>query len=139
VDFLLHGLTVQKDVSAIEAAAAERGVDISNTRITEPPSLYAGFDFYITAFWRLHSCRPQAWSGVAWIPWTAIERYASRYDIKGTDFYRFVHYMEMMDSAYRDWAGAKQQQETESSGDDNTGSAQQKVDPPSQALPQGRW
>ena len=135
MDFLLHGLTTSKDVSAIEAAAAERGVEISNARITESPSLFPGFDFYITAFWRLHTCLQPAMSGVNWIPWTAIHMYADRYDIRGTDFYRFAHYIEMMDAAYRSWADEKRKQQEAKEGNDT----KKGLDLSNVEMPKARW
>lgn len=92
----------------IQAAAAEMGVEIQSTRVTSPPILHPGFNFYIEAFWRLHTCRPPSGSDVAWIPWTATAEYADRYGVgTGPAFYMFVSYIEQMDEAYRGYTKTK--------------------------------
>lgn len=115
----------------IQAAAAEMGVEIQNTRVTSPPTLLPGFNFYVEAFWRLHTCRPQGVSEVAWIPWTATAEYADRYGVgSGPAFYMFVFYIENMDAAYRDYmkekAEAAEAMEKSKRGD-NPGDSQQKA------------
>jgi hypothetical protein len=83
------------------AAAAEMGVEIQNPRVTQPPELFPGFGFYIEAFWRLHTCRPQGISEIAWIPWTSINDYAKRYSLNEVGYYRFQYFIERMDEAFR--------------------------------------
>lgn len=51
-------------------------------------------EFYLNAFTQLSSDRPAAGSP---IPWTSIDRYASRYNVKGPDFDVFVDMIRMMD------------------------------------------
>lgn len=109
----------------IQAAAAEMGVIIQSTRVTQPPVLYPGFNFYVEAFWRLHTCRPQGFNEVAWIPWTATEKYAERYELTHVSFYRFIHMIECMDDAYRKYVQSKTPEKTD--GSDNDGTVEQKA------------
>jgi len=120
------------------AAAAEMGVVIQNTRVTHPPELFPGFNFYIEAFWRLHTCRPQAMSGSAHIPWTAIDRYAERHDMSPTQFYRFVHYIEMMDDAFREYVKSKSGDAGSSDGN-NVERTQQEASKAGSGLSRTRW
>ncbi len=54
-------------------------------------------EFYLNAFTQLSSDRPAGGAGGAPIPWTSIDKYASRYSVKGQDFDVFVDMVRMMD------------------------------------------
>lgn len=72
------------------------------------PELPAHLDFYWRAFWSLHSDRPPGFGGVLPIPFSAFDRYASRYRIDDIDvFDRFVSLIQQMDRVYREWAAKR--------------------------------
>ena len=51
-------------------------------------------EFYLNAFTQLSSDRSSNGSP---IPWTSIDRYATRYNLRGQDFDTFVDLMRAMD------------------------------------------
>ena len=54
--------------------------------------------FYLDAYWDLASDRPESFgSKVRQIPWTAIDRYAERYQIRGLAYETFHAVMRMFD------------------------------------------
>lgn len=75
--FLQDQLALGKNRSKILAALEERGLTASKA-VREPPELRQEDRLYWTAFVDLVTCR-QIQAGP--IPWTAIERYATRYDL----------------------------------------------------------
>lgn len=52
------------------------------------------------AFQRLGTCRPQGFNQPGKIPWTAMNEYATRYEIEGADFDRLVHLVEVLDKVW---------------------------------------
>lgn len=50
-------------------------------------------EFYIYAYFELASCR----NTVGRIPWTAIDRYAERYDVRGSNFDIFLDLIRCME------------------------------------------
>jgi hypothetical protein len=122
-------------VDKIMAAAAEMGVEIQNTRVTQPPELFLGFNFYIEAYWRLHTCRPQGMTEIAWIPWTAINEYAKRYGMEEVAFYRFVFFIERMDEAFRNYVKSKS---GDSDGNTDVTAPEQETEPLRGSVSQAR-
>ena len=57
-----------------------------------------GSGFYLAAFWELNSDRPVGMA-VAPIPFSAIDRFASRHEIDGEEFEFLVRMIRAMDAA----------------------------------------
>ncbi len=57
-------------------------------------------DFYMTAFWRLSSCRRYE---LGPIPWDRIIEYAARAELQGFMEDSFVELMEELDLTYREY------------------------------------
>ncbi len=64
------------------------------------PKLLPGCDFYFEAFWELSSDR-QIGMGVGEIPFSAIDRYAVRFDVHGDAFDTLRRVLRSMDAEYR--------------------------------------
>lgn len=61
------------------------------------PKLSEGLEFYLTAFSDLAADRSEALSS---IPFSSIDRYATRYAIEGDEFERFKMLIRLLDGAY---------------------------------------
>lgn len=74
------------------------------------PEINAGLSWYLGAFWDLTSDRHiGAMGGTGSIPFTSLDRYASRYEIDGVDaFDRFRVILKALDAEYLKWLGEKQ-------------------------------
>lgn len=70
-------------------------------------------EFYYQAFNELSGCRANHRSpdGEGMIPWSAIDRYAERYDISGESFEVLRKYIEAMDLAYVRFRDKKTQEQ----------------------------
>lgn len=66
----------------------------------DEPRLLPHHQFYLNAFWRLSRDRVPMSNGVAAIPWTSMERYASRYGLHGRSAELFFSAIEAMDASY---------------------------------------
>ena len=61
-----------------------------------------GDDFYMEAFWNLHTCR-QLGMSMGWIPWIAMERYATVWGLDEDNTRAFIMVIRSMDGAYLEW------------------------------------
>jgi hypothetical protein len=68
-------------------------------KFIDKPKLTPGLEFYWRAFWELSTCRAIGMSEGP-VPWTAMDRYALRYELEEEDFDRFVLIMKGMDIVY---------------------------------------
>jgi hypothetical protein len=59
----------------------------------------SGFDFYISAYRELSTCRPIG-MGIGPIPFTSIAEYAKIFDIGGEEFFEFLYYIRAMDDEF---------------------------------------
>lgn len=57
-------------------------------------------EYYMTAFHECGSDRPPSMSGVAPIPFSAIDRYAQRYRITGKDFDELKYMIRVLDNVF---------------------------------------
>lgn len=83
-----------KNCEKIIEAAIETGNEIPE-RLLNRPVLSAGTLFYWHAFLELNTCR-----GEGCIPWTAIDRYAVRYDVNEELFEDLVDVIGVLDDAF---------------------------------------
>lgn len=67
--------------------------------ILDAPTLQAGLDFYLKAFFILSSCR-QIGMSESRIPWTAANDYSLRYGLSEADFDALWELISAMDTAY---------------------------------------
>lgn len=79
--------------------------------IVNAPRLQAGLDFYYRAFGELNTCRGFGFQAGP-IPWTAIQAFASTYEIFGVDFFRFQTLIRAMDVAYLNYADKANKKKT---------------------------
>ena len=68
--------------------------------IEEKPELKIGLEFYWRAFWELATCRQIAHGAEGPIPWTSMNEYATRFEIRGDEFDRFAMVIKAVDSKY---------------------------------------
>ena len=69
--------------------------------IENQPTLLDGLGMYMDAFQTLSSCRTFGQGFIGPIPWTAIDRYAERYNIKDEESYLLLEtYIQKMDDVY---------------------------------------
>lgn len=59
----------------------------------------SGFEFYLTSFKELGTCRPVG-MGVGPIPFTSIAEYARIFEVEGEDFFELLYYVREMDDEY---------------------------------------
>lgn len=78
-------------------ALAAQGNDPKALR--DKPDLEIENTLYWNAFWDLETCRPVGF-GIAKIPWTAIDQWASRHGYFGEAFERLTNIIAQMDGAY---------------------------------------
>ena len=71
------------------------------------PELFQGLEWVYGAFQELSTCRLNG-MGLGSIPWTAIDRYADRYNIVGEDWEDFQYFIGEMDRAWLDVQYKKQ-------------------------------
>lgn len=64
-----------------------------------PKSLQNHLVDYIKAFRQLSTCRSIG-MGLGPIPWTAVDQYTQRYEIKDEDYFLFVYYMSALDGVF---------------------------------------
>lgn len=77
--------------------------------LAERPTLRRDLQFVWNAFWRLSGDRHLGFGGAGPLPFTAIDRYATRYGLDASDdFDRFAALISAMDQAYLKWAADKQ-------------------------------
>ena len=74
--------------------------------IANAPTLQLGLDLYFDAFWDLSSCRMSGFT-LGPIPWSAIFDYALAYAYDEDQRENLVHYIRVMDNAYRDFYATK--------------------------------
>jgi hypothetical protein len=66
------------------------------------PELDRHLRFTWQAFWDLSNDRPAVFGGIGGIPFSAIDRYAKRYDITDVDeFDRFARLLKAMDTVFQ--------------------------------------
>jgi hypothetical protein len=70
----------------------------------DQPKLSEGLEFYLNAFSDLAADRSEALSS---IPFSSIDRYATRYGLESDDFERFKMLVRMLDGAYLNHMGRK--------------------------------
>jgi len=68
-------------------------------KIKNAPVLLPGLQFYFQSFLELSTCREIGMSE-GQIPWTAIDRYASRYEMTEDDYERFLTLIRIVDAEY---------------------------------------
>lgn len=66
----------------------------------EEPALYPGDDFYLTAFYRLSTCRLHQGDIPGNIPWSEIVKYSDRRKLDEDNSLLFEHVLAEMDCAY---------------------------------------
>lgn len=76
-------------------------------KIKEAPQILPGLELYYEAFTELSSSRNSGMS-IGAIPWTAIDRWAERYEIEEDDFERLAIYIRMLDAEFIKFANKKQ-------------------------------
>lgn len=76
-------------------------------KIKEAPELMPGLELYYEAFTELSNTRPITQGGLGAIPWTAINEWAKRYDIEGSDFERLATYVRSLDAEYIKYVSKK--------------------------------
>lgn len=64
------------------------------------PALYPGDDFFLSAFYRLSSCRQYGTDLPGPIPWDKIVQYADRAELDEENKEVFVHVIQEMDGGY---------------------------------------
>lgn len=76
-------------------------------KIKGAPQILPGLELYYEAFTELSSSRTSG-MGIGAIPWTAIDRWALRYEVEGDDFERLAMYIRMMDAKFIEFASKQQ-------------------------------
>lgn len=68
--------------------------------VRTPPALQEHLKPVLLAFNALGSCRPSAFSGLAPIPWTAINAWCERYGYTHEEQERYVIFINALDAVY---------------------------------------
>lgn len=71
--------------------------------LLEAPELEPELQLYWEAFFELSTCRPSAFSGIAPIPWTAIQAYADAYRFDEDQRFLLSFHVSKMDKATSEW------------------------------------
>ncbi len=89
---------------AIAKAAGDKVAELPFMRAKVIPDDHLSFEW--GAFIELSTDR-QSGFAIGPIGWSAIDRYAQRFDLMGDEFERFTRLMRAMDAAYLDWQQRK--------------------------------
>ena len=91
---------------AILRICAQDGFRQIPDAIKNAPELAAGLDFYLQAFWDLHTCRPTGWSE-GQIPWTSLVEWGRMYCENQEQFEVLEFHVKNLDAAYLKWRQAQ--------------------------------
>ena len=86
----------EKDLPKLLLLKQEKGIAIPI--LDNAPKLTNGLQFYLEAFRSLRSDR-QIGMGIGPIPWSAIERYATRHNLDNDELETFERHMRAMENA----------------------------------------
>jgi hypothetical protein len=78
---------------------AERDLDAF---MVDCPDLYRADQFYWNAFWQINTDRPSNSAGISAISYMAIDAYARREGLEGSDFYDLFNIVRAMDAEFID-------------------------------------
>lgn len=94
----MHGLTLAPTQKKIMDECIRRGKPPPDS-IQNAPELNAGLGLYYIAFLDLTGCR-QLGESIGPIDWLAVDRYCTRYNIKGEQYEDMHYYLGKMDLAF---------------------------------------
>lgn len=92
-------------------AAIAKGRPLPQWYLDEP-TMFVGYDWFITAFWRLTTDRPMANGGLGPIPWSSRLQYAIVHGIPRDMIEAFVDIIGILDTAYLKWMAKEMQPKT---------------------------
>lgn len=73
--------------------------------IRDAPVLLPGLAMYLTAYYRLDTCRSASFGSIGNISWVAIMDYCDRLEIFDEEQREDMeHHISVLDSAYQEWA-----------------------------------
>lgn len=106
-------MRLEDEEYSIEQAEV-KGRELPQWYLEEPP-LYVGDDFYIKAFWRLSTCRPQGLTPGK-IPWFALVEYGHHVGLDDDTIELFELVISAMDNAYTKRLSEKAEKDKQTQG-----------------------